>query len=90
MRTTTATATTAASEELDCAWSWPTTCYAFGFTRFTFEFCAVVQLVLLHVSMIVLILVQGRKDALFRQAFFVQFVAVTAVDSVRMLLVCVE
>lgn len=58
-----------------------------GFNAFTIGFLLVTILILLHVSMIVFICRSGRDDKTFRQAFYVQFAAVTAADCIRMILV---
>lgn len=70
-----------------CADFWATQCYSFGLNRFTFEFAFVVLLTMLQLSMVVLIVARCRRDASFRQAFYVQFVAVTIVDCFRMIMV---
>lgn len=58
-----------------------------GFTWFTVEVVAVVLLILLHASMVLFIVVQGRHEKTFRQAFYTFFVLVTVVDCFHMLIV---
>lgn len=55
-----------------------------GLNRFTMEFAVVLLLLLLHVTMILFLVVRGRRDPAFRQAFFVFFVAITTTDCVLM------
>lgn len=61
--------------------------YTLGFTWFTVEVVAVILLILLHVSMVLFIVVQGRREKEFRQAFYTFFVFVVVVDCFHMLMV---
>lgn len=88
--TTTATSTTTIPpEEYDydpddfCARFWHPSCREFGWNLYTVELVVVILLLLLHVSMIVFLVAHGRKDKAFRQAFYVQYVALSIVDCVR-------
>src|SRR4051812_4309591 len=65
-------------------WSPQWACHSLGFNNFTVEFGLLIPLLLLHVSMVVFIVAHGRRDRDFRQAFFVQYAAVSIVDCVRM------
>lgn len=65
-------------------------CFTFGFNFFTVEFSVVVLLTLLHTSMIVFLILRGRTDKAFREAFYVQFLAVSVVDCIRMANVSVD
>lgn len=52
-----------------------------------FETWAWAVLLLVHLSMVAFLVIHGRKDTSFRQAFYVFFVAVTLVDCALALLV---
>lgn len=62
-----------------------TPCQCYGLSFFTVKSCLVVMLTLLNVSMVIMLSVKSRREEIFRQAFYVQFVAVTIVDCLRML-----
>lgn len=59
-------------------------CFSFGLNFYTVEFFIVLLLVLLHISMIVFIVVHGRQEKAFREAFYVQYAVVSVVDCLRM------
>lgn len=61
---------------------WSQDCYRFGWNLFTVELAANVLLLLPPLSVTVFLLARGRTEKAFRQAFYVQFVAVTVVDAV--------
>lgn len=70
-----------------CQDFWAPQCIYFGLNRFTFEFGIVALLAMLHLSMVVLIVARCRYDTTFRHAFYAQFVAVTIVDCLRIVMV---
>lgn len=55
-----------------------------GLTGETLELAAFIAI---QLSMVVFLLRKGRKDAVFREAFYVLFVAVTIVDSAAVVVV---
>lgn len=76
--------------EPKCTDFYDTFCFSYGFNFFTLEFAIIVLLTLLHTSMIMFLIVRGKKDKAFREAFFIQFLAVSVLDCVRMVFVSAE
>lgn len=70
-----------------CTLFWDDGCLRAGFNPFTVELAVVLVLTLLHVSMIVFLVLRGKREPAFREAFYVQFVAISVVDCLRMALV---
>lgn len=61
-------------------------CYqCYGLNWFTLETGAVLLFVLLHISMVVFIVRQGKTDKAFHQAFYILFVATTVADCYRII-----
>ncbi|KAH7697169.1 hypothetical protein AAVH_35751, partial [Aphelenchoides avenae] len=72
-----------------CSLFWDDGCIRVGFNPFTVEIAVVLLLTLFHVSMITFVVFRGKREPAFNEAFYVQFMAVSIVDCLRMaLLIC--
>lgn len=70
-----------------CTLFWDDECSRVGLNPFTLEISLVLLLLLPHISMIIFLILQGRRESAFRGAFYVLFVSVSVVDCLQMALV---